>query len=142
MAKYPGLTKREAADKWYVVRTIPVEAQLYFKSSQIWRSTRTSDLSEAKLNYASILAEVDAEIAAKVRLENPNVVSGLSDTEIERLSALHYHTILDEDEESRGEGMNEKAFSKLSEGIDIALIGSEYDLARGALDMVAGGKDR
>nr|MBC8268152.1 hypothetical protein [Rhodospirillaceae bacterium] len=130
MAKFPGLRKRTGSQNWYVVRKVPLDVRGYYSSDTIWRSTRTPDLSKAKKKYLLIWSELDQEFDSKGQEVT------LSDTDIERLAAYHHHAILEEDDEVRQEGVNDRSFRKAVESSGIALTGSQRDLARGDTRMV------
>jgi len=90
----------------------------------------------AEKKHPLIWANLDQEFENATRQAQPATVETLTNTEIERLAALYHHRLLEEDEEIRREGLNDRAFRKLDEIIDINEAGAGYDLARGDISLV------
>lgn len=79
----------------------------YAPKTEIIYSLKTSDPREAmeKVHIESV--KLDQEFNNARRKMNAELRNSLSDNEIEHLAAIHFHTIMEEDEDLRMEGANE-----------------------------------
>jgi integrase len=89
------------------------------KSRVSWlkRSLRTKDPREANVRAKPVLMEFDRVLArAEELLQEMPLRTHLSDHEIERISAYHFASVLDEDDEVRREGTgSEKLFQQVTQ---------------------------
>jgi hypothetical protein len=60
----------------------------------------------------------------------------LSDEDIQHICALWIAEGLEEDEETRMEGLTDRDYRKLSESLNIADAGSRYELAKGDTEFI------
>lgn len=104
--KHPRLTKR---GRMYWIRAkVPADLKAHYApKTEIIYSLKTSDPREALEKVRIESVKVDQEFTTARRKLNADLRSNLSDNEIERLAAIHFHTIMEEDEELRMEGANE-----------------------------------
>lgn len=104
--KHPRLTKR---GRMYWIRAkVPADLKAHYApKTEIIYSLKTSDPREALEKVRIESVKVDQEFATARRKLSADLRTSLSDNEIERLAAIHFHMIMEEDEELRMEGANE-----------------------------------
>jgi hypothetical protein len=108
VAKHPRLMRRGAV-YWFRAK-VPVELlAAYSPKKEITFSLRTKDHKEALVRVRIESVKLDQEFAALRANEAAALRTSISEAEIERLAALHYHIMLDEDEETRVFGSGDKA---------------------------------
>lgn len=103
--KHPRLTTRGCM--FWIRAKVPADLKAYYApKTEIISSLKTSDPREAleKVRIASV--QIDQEFNTARRKLNAELRVSLSDKEIERLAAIHLHTLMEEDEELRMEGAN------------------------------------
>lgn len=104
--KHPRLTKR--GRMFWIRAKVPADLKAHYApKTEIIYSLKTSDPREALEKVRIESVKVDQEFATARRKLNADLRSSLSDNEIERLAAIHFHMIMEEDEELRMEGANE-----------------------------------
>lgn len=130
LSKYPRLTRRGQV-YWFRAK-VPADLRAaYAPKREITFSLRTTVYSEAveKVRIASV--KLDQEFAAKRRALSEQAQTDLTDVEIERLAAIYFHHLLEEDEQVRLEGTgSEKLFSDAQrrlEGAGVAVGGVFVD---------------
>lgn len=126
----PSPWKDKRTGIYYIRRGVPSDLKPEL-GSIYKRSLGTKDPKEAKSKFPIALAEcnrVFAEARSKVESEP---VSQLTKTEIDRLGEAWLSALLEEDDETRMEGLNEHSMRKLQETLDIAEVEARDALARG-----------
>jgi integrase len=124
---------RRASGIYYFRIKIPVDLRAsYDGKRELWKSLGTSKLEEAKRLVIAETQRQEAEF--DTRRKEP--VAELPDEDINRLSALWLHHILEEDEEMRVEGLSERDHRKVQESIDISEVGLRHQLSRGQMEMI------
>lgn len=150
--KHPRLTKR---GRMYWIRAkVPADLKAHYApKTEIIYSLKTSDPREALERVRIESVKVDQEFTTARRKLNADLRSNLSDNEIERLAAIHFHMIMEEDEELRMEGANEADlyasiakqveaaggranFSSPKTRAEFGLSQREYDRIGEALDFI------
>lgn len=118
--KHPRLAKR---GRMYWIRAkVPSDLKAYFApKTEIIYSLKTSDPREALEKVRIESVKIDQEFGLARRKLNADLRTSLSDHEIERLAAIYFHTLMEEDEELRMEGAGE---AKLYAGITKQLAAS------------------
>lgn len=134
------LMKRPGSRMFYFRAKVPVDLLDHYQpAKEITRSLKTSDPREAVRRVRIMSVEVDAEFAC---IRKARAASGgepldtISDKEAERLAAKWMAQVLEEDEEVRREGLDERGFRKAAEALDIVDAGGRFDLARGDTKVV------
>lgn len=134
MARNTWLTRRSGGT-YYLRAPVPKELQESLGKREIWKSLRTTDAAEARAKLRIEAIQVDRAFdQARRKLEGAE--DTLSDIEVDRLCALWSREVLEEDEEVRREGLNDRAFDKYQEAIEISGSGGAYALARGNISSI------
>lgn len=106
------------------------------RSGQKWIALGTSDRAEAVRRARLKSVEFDRQLDAARRLmDGPS--HELSVAEAERLASIWLAWVLEEDEETRREGLSERAFRQKVEAADILDMGGGAALARGDQSLMA-----
>lgn len=104
--KHPRLTKR--GRMFWIRAKVPADLKAHYApKTEIIYSLKTSDPREALEKVRIESVKVDQEFNTARRKLNAELRNSLSDNEIERLAAIHLHTLMEEDEELRMEGADE-----------------------------------
>lgn len=135
VARHTRLTRRGTV-YWFRAKVPTDLRDQYGRKREITFSLRTKDPREALEKVRIESVKLDQEFKELRRRRTAEPVATLSDAEIERLAAIYRHQILEEDEEARIEGLDDRSFRKLSETYDIVDAGSRYMLARGDTRIV------
>jgi integrase len=98
------LLRHSKSGVYYFRRAVPDDLRETIGKTAIKESLGTKDVREAKRRAHSVAARVDADFAKARAILGAPVQSHLSDAEIERLSAIHLHHLLADDEETRIHG--------------------------------------
>jgi len=98
------LLRHPKSGVYYFRRTVPDDLRETIGKTAIKESLGTKDVREAKRRAHPVAARVDADFAKARAMLGAPVLSHLSDAEIERLSAMHLHDLLADDEETRIHG--------------------------------------
>ena len=106
MAKHPRLMKRGNV-YWFRAKVPANLVEAYAPKREITFSLKTKDYREAitRLHIESL--RVDQEFAATAAKASASPRLTLSDTEIQRLAAIHYHALLAENDDFRTHGTGE-----------------------------------
>lgn len=108
LSKHPRLARRGQV-YWFRAK-VPADLRLHYAPKQeIIFSLRTRDLKEAleKVRVEAVKLDQEFAVARRKQAENPQTT--LSDTEIERLSAIYLQQLMEEDEEARRYGLGSDA---------------------------------
>ena len=135
MAKHPRLWLR--GNRYWFRAKVPANLREHLRpTTEHTYSLRTSDPREALEKVRVESVKFDQEMAEARRRQKATPQTTLSDTEIDRLAAIHFSQVLEEDEEYRTEGLSERDYRKLSETLAIVEAGSRHHLARGDISLV------
>ena len=104
MKRPPRVVQRKGSSKWYFRAKIPADLREHYGKNEIVFSLRTSDLREAIRKERLESLKLDQEFLDARRYIKTEVRTTLTELEIERLSALWYHQLMEEDEEGRFQG--------------------------------------
>lgn len=122
--------KDKRTGTYYIRRAVPADLRDQL-GSVYKRSLRTKNLAEAKVKFAQELAKCDKVFAdAKARIAAPSLTE-ISRDQAEKLADAWLAQLLEEDEEVRIGGLDEKDYRKMQESIDISDIGTRHAVARG-----------
>lgn len=133
MPRHTRLHRRNGT--YYLPAAVPEELRPAYGKAEVWKSLRTKDPQEANRLVKIERLKVDQEFEAlRKRLAVPAV--DISESEAERLAALHVHDWIEEDEEARMEGLSERDYRKYAEALDIVEAGNGYALARGDISVI------
>src|SRR5205085_1623182 len=126
MCKQVGLLTK--AKTYYFQARIPKDCIQFFPKPIIRERLTATTLPEAKAQVRNKWAELEAKLA---QLRNGGSSVELSREDIKRYADAYLALLLEEDEEVRIEGLNDRDYRKLAESIDIADAGGRVELARG-----------
>ncbi|MBP2312982.1 DUF6538 domain-containing protein [Azospirillum soli] len=128
MPRHTRLHRRNGT--YYLRVAVPQELREAIGKREIWKSLGTSDPKEANSLVKSESLKVDQLFeAARKRLRGED--DQISDTEAARIAAIWLSAVLEEDEEIRREGLDERDYRKYAEALDVVDVGGGYSLATG-----------
>lgn len=135
VSKHPRLTVR--GNRYWFRAKIPADLQGHFKERERTFSLGTSDYREAVEKVRVESVKFDQEMLEARRKAAAEPVNTISDTEIQRLAAIYLSEVLEEDEEVRREGLDDRGYQKIGEALDLVDLGGRHALARGNGDHLA-----
>lgn len=116
---------------YYIRRGVPANIQSQLGCTEYKRSLKTKNPTEAKALFPFELAKCQKMFdQAKANVANPPLIE-LSKDRIEQLANAWLSMELEEDEEWRTEGVNERELAKYQESISIGMDVNADQLARG-----------
>ncbi|WP_235562275.1 site-specific integrase [Methylophilus sp. Leaf414] len=121
---------------YYFRRRIPKDLVSHYKKNEIIFSLKTSEHSEADRLQRQESVKLDEEFRRIRKGQLIPELHAISPDLIKSLSDLWTAHILEEDEESRMEGLSEREYDKLTESLDITETGGKAALARGNTSLI------
>src|SRR5262249_44091211 len=131
----PQPWKHPKLGTYYFRKVVPVHLRAAVGKTELRIPLGTKEVSEAKLRSPAAAAKADALLARAPG--GPAKAADVTDAEIDRLAAIWFAEVLEEDEEARREGLDERSYAKLTDAFDIADIGGRFALARGDASTMA-----
>lgn len=139
MAKHPYLLRRKGSNNYYFRIRIPLDLIDLYGKKEVRFSLATSDHKEAVSKAKLEGVKYEQEFIERRRQKAAEVITELSSVEIERITQMWLHQLLEEDEASRFgdryknvEGkFNDKEFDEDEETIGALESLAKYDFARG-----------
>ena len=134
MSTYPWLTQRNGT--YYLRAAVPNDIQESVGASEIWRSLRTKDkrvaVDRLRVKSAEIVSLFSKHRESLQRFAS-NIRNELTDDELQTIEDTYFAHIVEEDEELRLEGLNERNFNKRV--YDLSWLGEmqKSDYARGKM---------
>lgn len=139
MERVPGHTHlyRHRNGRYYFFRRIPKDLlPAYPGRTHLKQALGTSDLQEAKRLVRLRSTQADQEFAQARKYANAQLVQELTPEEIERIAAIWYAHLLEEDEEYRAEGLGDREFEKYGETLEFLEPGEKRALAKGDIGFI------
>lgn len=117
---------------YYIRRAVPEDLREALGRAEYKKSLGTKDPAEAKRLFPAALHE--SEAVFKRARECRATIDVLNDEQIREAGEAWAAHTLGEDEETRLEGLDDRAYAKMQETYDIVLPALKADLARGRVD--------
>lgn len=124
--------KHPKTSVYYVRRAVPRDLQEVLGRREYLKSLGTKDPAEAKTRFAAAFAESEA-IFARARA-GIGVIDTLDEQQVKDVADAWAAWVLEEDEETRLEGLSDRAYEKMQETFDIVIPKLRSELARGQVD--------
>src|SRR5690348_8315491 len=121
---------------YYFRRRVPKDLLSLYPSLQIIFSLKTKDRREADRLARAESVKLDKEFQRQREHLAGHSDGQLSDEDIEHICRLWCASMLEEDEESRMEGLSEREYRKRTESLEIAGSAWRYELARGYTEPI------
>lgn len=131
MAKHPYLLKRKNSNNYYFRIRIPFDLIDTYGKKEIRFSLATSNHKDAVSKAKLEGLKYEQEFTEKRRQQAAEAITELSSVEIERITQMWLHQLLEEDEASRVGGIPEEDFEEDAETIEALGQLSKHNLARG-----------
>jgi integrase len=131
MAKTSYLFRPSDSSNWSFRRVVPQDLVEHFGKRQIKFSLGTSDRKKAEELARLKAVETDRQFEGARRQMSADAITELSAVEVEQITSLWLHQLLEEDEESRIGGLPEHVFEEDEETLDALGHLAKHDLARG-----------
>lgn len=121
---------------YYFRRRVPKDLLSLYPSSQIIFSLKTKDRKEADRLARIESVRLDQEFQRRRSHLGTHSSGELSEEDIKHICELWIASVLEEDEESRMEGLTDREYRKRTESLNIADAGGRYDFAKGRTELI------
>ncbi len=121
--------KHPRTSVYYLRRAVPRDLQEALGKKEYLRSLGTKDPKEAKVRFAAAFEECEA-VFARARV-GKGETDALDDGQIRQIADAWAAHVLEEDDELRFEGLDDRAYAKRLETFDIVVPSLRGDLSRG-----------
>lgn len=116
---------------YYFRCRVPADLFDHYGKAEIKRSLHTSSHKQALELVRLQALKQDQEFQEIRRQRDTQPITTTSALEIDRLTSLWLHDLMEEDEAERMRGVDDRGYRKAREALDVVDAGGRYDLARG-----------
>jgi len=131
MPRHTRLHRRNGV--YYLRVSVPEDLRKEIGKTEIWQSLRTKDPKEAARLVKAESLKVDQQLDA-ARKRHQGTEDDISEAEATRLATLWLSSVMEEDEEIRREGLDDKSYEEIAETLSVVEAGMGYALATGRTD--------